>query len=143
MITIAVIQACQPCQPNVCSKAKYLSNACSKAKGNNVCQTLTYKNIKCACGEWHTEVNYKNYYNSQLQLQISCWEGTQQLLSLQSTQKVWEVQAHPLPPPGEVWGSNRTRSTQMVGEAGAHPPPPPGQALGSNRTCTSVNKWLG
>ena len=64
--------------------------------------------------------------------------GRQQLLSLQSIQMFVEVEAHPLPPPGEPWGSNRTRSTQMVGEVGAHPPPPPGQALGSNRTCTFV-----
>jgi len=53
---------------------------------------------------------------------------------------VVEVQARPLPPPGQVQQlrvSNRTQSTQMVVEVQAHPLPPPGQAQQlrvSNRT---------
>jgi len=56
--------------------------------------------------------------------------GRQWLLSLQSTQMDVEVQAHPLPPPGQIqqlWENNRTRSTQTVVEVQAHHRSPPGQ----------------
>ena len=66
--------------------------------------------------------------------------GRQWVLSLQSIQMGVEVQAHPLPPPGQVqqlWENNRTWSTQMVVEVQAHPHSPDLAKL--KHSCKQIN----